>query len=188
MDITETLAPKSDQLNADDLIHPRTATVVEVRKGSVEQPVEIVLDAYGPGRPFKPSKTVRRVLAAAWGTDASVYAGRSMTLYNDPTVKFGGQVTGGIRVSHLSHIEKPLTLALTTTRGKRAPVTIQPLANVPTAAPSIAPHLAAINAADSIDALVNVWNTLAQAGVTSNPQIIAEKDKRKAELSEGAEQ
>lgn len=188
MDITDTLAPKSDQLNADDLIHPRTATVVEVRKGSVEQPVEIVLDAYGPGRPFKPSKTVRRVLAAAWGTDASVYAGRSMTLYNDPSVKFGGQVTGGIRVSHLSHIEKPLTLALTTTRGKRAPVTIQPLANVPTAAPSIDAHLAAINAADSIDALKKAWQYATLAGLDKHPQILAATNQRKAELSEGAEQ
>jgi hypothetical protein len=34
---------------------------------------------------------------------------------------------GGIRVSHLSHIDKPLTIALTVTRGKRAPYVVQPL-------------------------------------------------------------
>ncbi len=32
---------------------------------------------------------MRRVLAAAWGTDASVYVGRSVRLYFDPNVTFG---------------------------------------------------------------------------------------------------
>jgi hypothetical protein len=36
-----------------------------------------------PGRPFKPSKTVRRIMVAAWGPDASTYAGKRMTLYRD---------------------------------------------------------------------------------------------------------
>ena len=35
---------------------------------------------------------------------------------------------GGIRISHLSHIEKALTVALTATRGKRKNFTVQPLA------------------------------------------------------------
>jgi hypothetical protein len=184
MDITDTLAPKSDQLNADDLIHPRTATVVEVRKGTPEQPVEIVLDAYGPGRPFKPSKTVRRVLAAAWGTNADVYAGRSMTLYNDPTVRFGGVATGGIRVSHLSHIDKSLTLALTTTRGKRAPVTIQPL---PTASkPDLQLHLDALTHADSIDALRAAWAAAGPA-VHAMPEYTALLNQRRTELTPAQE-
>jgi hypothetical protein len=47
-----------------------------------------------------------------------------MTLYRDPAVRFGGQDVGGIRVSHLSHIEKRITLALTVTRGRRAPYVV----------------------------------------------------------------
>ncbi|MBM4468190.1 hypothetical protein GS502_01475 [Rhodococcus hoagii] len=127
MDLTESIAPKSDQLNAEDLLSgPRTVQVEKVTKGSAEQPVNIHLVEF-PGRPFRPSKTVRRILVAAWGPDASAYVGRRMTLYRDPAVRFGGQDVGGIRVSHLSHIEKRLTLALTVTRGKRAPYAVDPL-------------------------------------------------------------
>ncbi|NKW17050.1 hypothetical protein GTA26_05375 [Rhodococcus hoagii] len=127
MDLTESIAPKSDQLNAEDLLSgPRTVQVEKVTKGSAEQPVNIHLVEF-PGRPFRPSKTVRRILVAAWGPDASAYVGRRMTLYRDPAVRFGGQDVGGIRVSHLSHIEKRLTLALTVTRGKRAPYVVDPL-------------------------------------------------------------
>lgn len=127
MDLTESIAPKSDQLNAEDLLSgPRTFTIAEVTPGSSEQPVEVHLVEH-PGRPFKPSKTVRRMLVAAWGPDASVYPGRRLTLYRDPSVRFGGMEVGGIRVSHVSDITKPITLALTVTRGKRAPHVIQPL-------------------------------------------------------------
>lgn len=127
MDVSETTAPRSDQQNYDDYIAgPKTVTVAEVRKGSAEQPVEIHLVEF-PGRPYKPAKSMRRVLVQAWGSDSSVYAGRRMTLYGDPTVKFGGSEVGGIRISHLSHIPKPLTINLTVTRGKRSPFTVEPL-------------------------------------------------------------
>lgn len=131
MDLTETIAPKSDQLNAEDLLSgPRTVQVESVSKGSAEQPVNIHLVEF-PGRPFRPSKTVRRILVAAWGAEASAYTGRRMTIYRDPAVKFGGQEVGGIRISHLSHIDKRLTLALTVTRGKRAPHVVEPLPSGP---------------------------------------------------------
>ncbi|OAN35082.1 hypothetical protein A4X17_11410 [Plantibacter sp. H53] len=127
MDIAETTAPKSDQQNYDDYVGgPKTVTVSEVKAGNAEQPVEVHLVEY-PGRPYKPSKSMRRVLVAGWGPEAAIYSGRKMTLYGDPDVRFGGQVVGGIKISHLSHIDKPLALSLTTTRGKRAPFTVQPL-------------------------------------------------------------
>lgn len=127
MDVSETTAPKSDQQNAEDYIGgPRTVTVEKVTKGSAEQPVEVHLVEF-PGRPFKPSKTVRRILVAAWGKDSTPWAGRRMTLYCDPSVRFGGQEVGGIRVSHLSHITGRLSLNLTVSKGKRAPHVIEPL-------------------------------------------------------------
>jgi hypothetical protein len=128
IDMTESIAPKSDQQNFDDyLAGPRTVTISEVKTGSAEQPIELHLVEY-PGRPYKPSKSMRRVLVGAWGTDASVYAGRRMTLVGDPTVRFGGAVVGGIKISHMSDLSKPLTLFLTASKGKRAPHTVQPLA------------------------------------------------------------
>ena len=127
MDITESLAANSNQQNADEYLSgPKTLTVSEVKKGSAEQPVEVHLVEF-PGKPFKPAKSVRRVLAAAWGTDASRWAGRRLTIYCDPDVKYAGKAVGGLRVSHVSHIDKPVTVALTVTRGKREPFTVQPL-------------------------------------------------------------
>lgn len=127
MDITSTTEPRSDQQNFDDYVAgPKTVTITEVKAGSAEQPVELHLAEF-PGRPFKPGKSMRRVLIACWGAEASVYAGRHMTLYGDPSVRFGGQQVGGIRIAALSHLDAPRTIALTVTRGKRAPFVVQPL-------------------------------------------------------------
>lgn len=127
MDIAKTTEPRSDQINYDDFISsPKTVTVQEVKKGSAEQPVEVHLTEF-PGRPFKPSKSMRRVLVAAWGPEASVYKGRKMTLYGDPEVRFGKEKVGGIRISHLSDIAGTMSISLTVTRGRRAPFIVQPL-------------------------------------------------------------
>jgi hypothetical protein len=133
MDIAETTAPRSDQQNYDDYLGgSKIVTVTEVKAGTAEQPVEIHLAEY-PGRPYKPSKSMRRVLVQAWGSDSAPWPGRQIELYGDPTVRFGGTATGGIKISRLSHIEKPLSVNLTVTRGKRAPHKVEPLPNtVPT--------------------------------------------------------
>lgn len=138
MDLTDTVEPKSDQMNADDLLSgPRTFTITEVRRASsVEQPVDVYLAEFPKGRPFRPSKSMRRVMIAGWGKEAAVYAGRRLTLYRDPEIKFAGEAVGGVRISHMSHIEKRLTLALTVTRGKRSPYVVDPLPNdAPTSPP-----------------------------------------------------
>ena len=135
MDITDSLAANSAQQNYDEyLAGPKTVTVAEVTQGTVEQPVNVELVEF-PGKPFKPAKSVRRVLAAAWGTDASQWTGRRLTIYGDPSVRYGGKEVGGLRVSHVSHIDKPITVALTVTRGKRAPFTVQPLPDAPAPPP-----------------------------------------------------
>lgn len=133
MDLTETIAPKSDQLNAEDLLTgPRTFTIEKVTAGTVEQPVNVHLVEM-PGRPYRPSKSMRRVMVDAWGKETAPYAGRRLTLYRDPEVTFGRDKVGGVKISHLSHIEKRRTVALTITRGKRAPFTVEPLSDAPTA-------------------------------------------------------
>jgi hypothetical protein len=127
MDLTDTIAPTSDQLDAVDLLSgPRTFTIKGVSKGNAEQPVNIVL--FGFPRPWRPGKSMRRVLVACWGPDASKYAGRRVTLYCDPEVRFGGQAVGGTRVSHLSHIDKPKPVPLLVSRGKSAIFIVRPLA------------------------------------------------------------
>jgi hypothetical protein len=127
MDITRTVEPRSDQLNFDDVATTSlTITVTEVKAGPPDQPVHLHNAEY-PGRPYKPGKSMRRVLIACWGTDANAYVGRQITLYGDPTIKFGKEAIGGIRIRAVSHITEPVTVALTITRGKRAPFTVQPI-------------------------------------------------------------
>lgn len=129
MDVSETIIPNSDQLNADDLMAgPLTVTIAEVVKGSKEQPVDVHLAEF-PGRPYRPSKSMRRVLVAAWSVQSSNWIGRLLTIYRDPEVTFGRDKVGGIKISHMSGIDKPLDVALTVTRGKRAPHIVKPLAD-----------------------------------------------------------
>lgn len=125
--LKDTIVPKSDQLNADDLLTgPIVVTVQRVSRGDTkEQPVSIAID--GGRMPYKPCKSMRRVLIAAWGEDGRTWVGKSMRLFCDPEVMFGGVKVGGIRISHLSHIANTMTIALTTTRSKRAPYRVEPL-------------------------------------------------------------
>jgi len=126
-DMTAVIQPKSDQVDADDFIAGLATFTIEsvsISPGT-EQPVNIKL--VGEPRVWRPCKSMSRVLVAAWGPDAKVYSGRSLTLYRDPKVKWGGMEVGGIRVSHLSHIEREMLLQLTATKGKRAPHIVKPL-------------------------------------------------------------
>jgi hypothetical protein len=167
MDLSASIIAKSDQMDYSDFIAgPRTATITEVRPGpTVEQPVEIVLAEFD--RPWRPAKSMRRVLVAAWGSDSNNYIGRRMTLFGDPSVKWGGIAIGGIRLSHVSHITKPLTVALTESKGKRKPFSVDPLPDAPPAQPR--DFLAEANAAgDDIALLRAVYTEAATAGADAD--------------------
>lgn len=180
LDISKTIEPRSDQLNFDDVQHaPVTVTITEARRGTAEQPVELHLAEF-PGRPYKPGKSMRRVIINAWGSDATKYVGRSLTLYGDPTIRFGPEYVGGIRISHLSHIDKPVTLPLTVTRGKREPFTVNPL-KVETPA-AVGEVIADIQAATSLEVLAAVWDVAKVRKVAGHPDVVAAKDQKKAEL------
>ena len=134
MDITDALAPKSDQLDAVELVNPRTFTIdtgsrLGTREGATVAEIRLV----DFPRVWRPSKGMLDVLAHCWGTDGKAWAGRSVTLYNDPEVTFGKDKVGGIRISHLSHIDGPLTVAI---RGRgqgarKIAWPVQPLAGAP---------------------------------------------------------
>ena len=177
MDISETIVPNSDQINAEDLLGgPRTVTITGVKAGTKDQPVFIQTAEY-PDRTYRPAKSMRRILFALWGQDSSAYIGRQVTLYTDPTVKFGGQEVGGIRIAALSHIDEPKSIALTVSRGKRAPFVVQP---IPT---ETGVHLAALTGATTLEELQAAWVAAGKAGVANMRQLIELKDARKAELA-----
>lgn len=123
--LRDTIVPKSDQLNSEQLLYgPLTITVTSVARGSDDQPI-IVHYRNENGRPYKPCKSMRKVLIFAWGEDGNQWVGRSMTLFNDLSVKWAGVAVGGIRISHMTHIEREISLSLTATRGKKEPFVIK---------------------------------------------------------------
>lgn len=128
MDLSKTIIPKSDQLNADDLIAgSKIIKIRDIKGGSDEaQPVNIYF--YGDNnKPFKPCKSVRRILVQLWGADGLKYIGRRLTIFRDDSVKWAGVEIGGIRISHASHIENATRVLVTTAKNKRTPMTIEVL-------------------------------------------------------------
>lgn len=124
-DLQRATQAKSDQLNSCDILGGSlVAKILDVKSGSSEQPVIIVIDSWP--QPWKPSKTSLRVLCACWGNDPHQWIGRYAVLFCDETVKFGGEAIGGIRTSHLSHISGTKKVAVNTTRGKKGIQTVEP--------------------------------------------------------------
>ena len=154
-DISETLAPKSDQQNYDDYVQgPRTVTVSGVKVPGGDQPVHVELAEY-PGRPYKPNKSMRRILAKGWGPDSDKWVGKRLTLFGNPDVIYAGKAVGGIEVSAMSDIDKPFSVQLTVTRGKKKPHKVEKLEDAPAMVPR--DWSAEINAAD-MDTLRNLWH------------------------------
>lgn len=138
--LSETIKTKSDQLNADDLIGgPVDVLITGIRRGSADQPIIIDIQGY---QPFKPCKTVRRLLIKGWGDNGHEWVGKSLKLYNDPSVKWAGVAIGGIRVSHMSDIAAPFDATLNASAKHKVKHTIQVL--VPE------DHTAVINAFNAI--------------------------------------
>jgi hypothetical protein len=85
-----------------------------------------------------------------------------MTLYADPTVTFGKQQVGGIRISHLSGLESDRVLMLTTTRSRRSGYTVKPLRDMP-----------AVYPAEKFQANLPAWTKAISEGKVTIPQLIA---------------
>jgi hypothetical protein len=195
-DMRQTIIPKSDQLNADDLIgREMTIKITGVYiKGGQEQPVSIHFEGDN-GKPYKACKSMCRVMVSAWGPDSKKYVGRSMTLYRDPKVKWGGMEVGGIRISHMSDIADDMTMALTVTRANKKPFTVQPLKSTEnSAAPKrdakpaeLKDVLAQIAKADTREAMEAA--AAAAAGLPDNTQkeMAREAYKKRVEELKGAQ-
>lgn len=152
MDMSTTIITRSDQQNYDDYIAgPKTVTIADVTEGTPEQPVNIELVEY-PGKPYKPSKSMRRVLVAAWGKDSTVYKGRKLELFGNPEIRFGKEAVGGIQIARMSHLDAPVTVPLTVSRGKKKAFTVQPLL----IAPSVT--VAQVEACNDLAELKKLWH------------------------------
>lgn len=121
-DVSQAMQAKSDQLNAVDIMGCEpiiTIRDVVVRQG--DQPVSVYFNGDN-NRPFKPSKGMIRILAAAWGNESQNWIGKSAQIYMDPDVTWAGEKVGGIRIRALSDINKNgMSFMLTLNKKKRIP-------------------------------------------------------------------
>lgn len=184
-DMSTTIIAKSDQINAADLIGiTKTITIREVKiKPGEDQPVSVYFE--GDQKAFRPCKGVRRLMVRVWGPDASRYVGQSMTLFQDPTVTWAGKPEGGIRVSHMTGLSKPIVESMRTSRAATKPYEILPL-QAPTnsgatdkAADWTRDHLEAINNASDADDLAAVI----KAGSRALPKLERERPELHAEVT-----
>lgn len=128
MDLAEAMAPKSDQMNGDDLLTgPRTVTIKAVRIVGGQQPVHVSLEEFP--RPWKPCKSMLRVMAdrQLFGPDETQWPGHRVSLYRNADVMFGDDKAGGIRISHADSITKRTTIVITVSKGRKAPYVVEPL-------------------------------------------------------------
>ena len=127
IDMDLVTAAKSDQFNAVDLsTEPQAFTIESVKvKPTEEQPVEIRM--VGHKKLYRPCKTMSRVLKYIWGRDGKLYAGKSLTLFCDPEVRFGPDKTGGIRIYSMEGVEKPVSVPVNLSRKKVGGYIVRPL-------------------------------------------------------------
>lgn len=110
------LAPKTDQLNADDLYGVESIVVtikgpVTVKDGKLNIPLHEM-------KPYRPSKGMGRILMNLYG-DRDNWIGKKLRLYRNPDVKFGGKAVGGIEIKQASNIDGEKNFIVTVARGKK---------------------------------------------------------------------
>ncbi|MFN2347093.1 MAG: hypothetical protein ABR616_15445 [Dermatophilaceae bacterium] len=163
MDLTNALAPKSDQLDFADLdgSAPQVFTITAVSENHSEladqQPVNITLAEFP--RVWRPSKGMLRVMADNWGKDVTVWIGRRVELYGDPNVYFGKEKRGGTRISRLSHITTGKNTLVNPRGGKGAYWSVKPLPD----APPPVDFLALVSAATTPDECREIWKSAGSA-------------------------
>jgi hypothetical protein len=163
-DVRATLEAKSDQLNATDIMG--IDLVIRIRNVVVgsnkEQPVAVYFEGDN-NRPWKPSKGMRRVIAAGWGWESDNWIGKSVKLHFDASVKYAGKEVGGIRIKAMSDIDKRgIVVVEAINRQQRVPLHIEYLDTAQPAYP-----------ADKFNAALPAMASKMQKGEMTLQQVIA---------------
>lgn len=176
MDLSRTIIPKSDQLNFEDVQSQSiTAVIKAVRAGNSEQPVFIDLEGFD-GRPYKPSKSMRRVLIGGWGADGHSWVGRSLTLVGDASVRFGGVAVGGIKIYAMSDVEADFSMMLSVSRGKRQEHRVRKLEVKPKVTPDSALKWFSDNALGMDEERLKLAYTRTKEVIGDNQQLLTKLD------------
>ena len=157
--MSDFVATKSDRLNAEDLMGgPIRVRVTGVKAHPMREDGPVSLNYENDnGKPFMPCKSMRRVLLRAWGDDTSAYVGRELVLFRNPEVQFGKDKTGGVRISHMSHIGNGVKVVLQVSKGRMGEYAVAGLKDTPAAAtsPAAAANTPSTDAGQSTGAASN---------------------------------
>lgn len=138
--LQQALAPKSDQLNADDLITTNKTIVISGVNINLGSEQKIIINYHGDnGKPWKPSKGMGRVLTEILGGDPDQWAGQTVELFRNKEIRFGKEKCGGIQICGMSAVRNVTTLLITTSKGKKSSITINPIAAIGAAKQQRAP-------------------------------------------------
>lgn len=122
----ESLAAKSDQINAADLIGgPMTIKIAGLKVQKKEQQ-KWTFRLEGNEKFYRPCLGMRRLIAQLWG-DPRTYAGQSLTIYRDPEVRYSAKEVGGIRISHMTGLDEPQRISVPISRAAHKEYIVQPL-------------------------------------------------------------
>lgn len=128
MTMKKFIEPKSDQLNADDLIIGKRIIRITKVKVTETGTQDCTISYEGDnGKPYKPCKGMGKIIVHAWGENPQNYVGKYLELFRNPEVRFGKDKVGGIEISAMSDIPAEFEFALTVSRGFKKPVKIKKL-------------------------------------------------------------
>lgn len=126
IDFTDTIIAKSDQLNAADIAGVKLLKITDATKAEdQDQPVFIYYEGGGK-KPWKPCKSMRRVIANVWGSKVDL-KDRVIEVKCDPNVTWAGQEVGGIRITRMSHMSAKKTFPIRVSKNKVEKYTVHPL-------------------------------------------------------------
>lgn len=128
-DIAPFVEAESNRITADDLIGgPRTFTITKIEGVMQEGKRRMVIHlAESQGKPFMPCKGMVRLLGQLWGPDAAAWVGRGITLFRDPDVRFGADLTGGVRIAAVTHIAQAQGISVRASQKKVKSYKVEPL-------------------------------------------------------------
>ena len=134
--VSEAMQANSNQLNAADIMGVEPIITVQSVNLTNEAGKKTVWVHYhgGEGRPWRVSTGMVRILSAGWGPESDNWIGKSVKIFNEPTVRFGGKEVGGVQIRAMSDIpERGIKATLSINRTKRVPF---PVAHLAMQAPS----------------------------------------------------
>jgi hypothetical protein len=87
-------------------------TIAKVTKGKVvgtggKSTGKAMISFEGREKPMGCGTAILAQIAALYGNDTKAWIGKRITIYPDPTVKYGGAAVGGIRVRPAAPKDKP---------------------------------------------------------------------------------